>query len=427
MVFTAISYSDEITDHHDTKSASPAYFVGPERPYKKLQDVADILVPGDTVYVDGNATYPGPVYLKVSGTPEKRITFRGTKVNGKRPVVNGGLYGIHISGSYCTFEGFEVTGTTHSGVGDFADAIVLRDFVIHDNRNEGLIGYGSRTGTLTLEYSEFYHNGRSPRGHQIYMSTDEILYPDAVFRMQFCYVHDGNGGNAVKSRSGRNEIYYNWIEGCVYHCLEIIGQDLADNRKCREDTKREDSDVVGNVLMTKRGMSGARVGGDGTGQSWGRYRFVNNTFILDENSDALRGYTGVQSIEMHNNIIFSKASADSTRILDDDRMKWSNGRKLTGSNNWIQEGTASIPPEFRDTIIGSDPGFANMDTRDFHLTSQSALINAGNPSPATFADFPFPGGQNPPLFQPPLHSLIPVGSAIKRPVREAVDIGAYGY
>jgi len=36
-------------------------------------------------------------------------------------------------------------------------------------------------------------------------------------------VHDGNGGNGVKSRAERNEIYYNWIEGSLYHELELIG------------------------------------------------------------------------------------------------------------------------------------------------------------------------------------------------------------
>jgi hypothetical protein len=43
------------------------------------------------------------------------------------------------------------------------------------------------------------------------MATDQTAYPGAVFRMQHSYVHDANGGNNVKSRAERNEIYYNWI------------------------------------------------------------------------------------------------------------------------------------------------------------------------------------------------------------------------
>ena len=71
------------------------------------------------------------------------------------------------------------------------------------------------------------------------MATDETAYPGAVFRMQHCYVHDANGGNNVKSRAERNEIYYNWIEGAYYHELELIGPDGQ-----AESLKREDSDVV---------------------------------------------------------------------------------------------------------------------------------------------------------------------------------------
>ena len=40
-----------------------------------------------------------------------------------------------------------------------------------------------------------------------------------------------NGGNAVKSRAQRNEIYYNWIEGAVYHELELIGPDPAGRQR----------------------------------------------------------------------------------------------------------------------------------------------------------------------------------------------------
>src|ERR1041384_8237829 len=55
------------------------------------------------------------------------------------------------------------------------------------------------------------------------MATDETAFPGAVFRMQHCYVHDGNGGNNVKTRAERNEIYYNWIEGAAYRAVELSG------------------------------------------------------------------------------------------------------------------------------------------------------------------------------------------------------------
>lgn len=61
--------------------------------------------------------------------------------------------------------------------------------------------------------------------------------------------HHSNGGNNVKSRAERNEIYYNWIEDAYYHELELIGPDPGGAPDgWSEELKREDSDVVGNVL-----------------------------------------------------------------------------------------------------------------------------------------------------------------------------------
>ncbi len=104
-----------------------------------------------------------------------------------------------------------------------ADDVTLRDFAVHDRTNHGLLGHDEEACSLTLEYSEFYKNGEGDRHHQIYMATGEEMYPGSVFRMQYCFVYDGNGGNNVKSRAERNEIYYNWIEGAYYHNLELIG------------------------------------------------------------------------------------------------------------------------------------------------------------------------------------------------------------
>src|SRR5919197_5788412 len=66
------------------------YQVGPTRTFKKLQDVAPLLQPGDVAEVDGNATYPGDLIFTVPGTATNKITIRGIRVNGLRPVISGG-------------------------------------------------------------------------------------------------------------------------------------------------------------------------------------------------------------------------------------------------------------------------------------------------------------------------------------------------
>ena len=114
---------------------------------------------------------------------------------------------------------------------------------MHDCPGQGILGADRGSGSFLLEYVEVHHTGAGTSAHQIRMATDEVAHPGSVFRMQYCYVHDANGGNNVKSRAQRNEIRYNWIEGALYHEIELIGPDGAD-----EGLFREDSDVVGNVF-----------------------------------------------------------------------------------------------------------------------------------------------------------------------------------
>ena len=407
------------------------YNVGPGKTYTTLQQVQALLAPGDLVLVDGNTTYPGGVFLSIPGTAENPITIRGVRVNGNQPVISGGVYGINISNAhYNIIEGFVFTATTKAGIGHFADQVIIRDCVIRDNIKNGLIGYGQNSGSLTMEYCEIYHNGestQSPNAHQIYMATDEAAFPNAVFRMQYCYIHDGNGGNNVKSRSGRNEIYYNWIEGATYHDLELIGPDPTDNPLVDDNTLREDADVVGNVLVVAAGGAACRAGSDGNGNgTFGRYHFVNNTFIMNGSGDGVRGSLGVGTIEMHNNVFYNKISAASTRIFYDLDMQWSNGRQVIGTNNWIQTGTSFVPAEFTGSVSGTNPGFVNIGTANFNLLSTSPLINASNSAPPTIAAYPAINPLFPPLIHPPLHT--PQSSpAVARPGVGILDIGAYEY
>ena len=53
----------------------------------------------------------------------------------------------------------------------------------------------------------------------------------------------------------------------------------------------------------------ARIGGDATGWSKGRYRFVNNTIITATGSGAVfRLFDGLESVEMHNNVIVTNGT-----------------------------------------------------------------------------------------------------------------------
>jgi len=413
-----------------SSASAVTYQVGPSRTYHTLQNVAGLLNPGDLVEVDGNATYPGDIILTRPGTVVNKITIRGIRVNGLRPVLSGGTNTIEFRLSdHYVFEGFDVTGGSFRGIYHHADDITIRDTVVHDCPAHGILGADTDSGSLTLEYVEIYHCGNGTGQHPLYMATDEFAHPGSVFRMQYCYLHDQNGGNNIKSRAERNEIYYNWVSGGFYGEIELIGPDPHGNKKVNTDTAREDSDVVGNVFqhIPTQGTRMARVGSDGTGETKGRYRFVNNTFILRQGqvSPAVETFEGIESLEMHNNVFFRVGGAPIDKMVLETRTRWVAGRVSTGSNNWIPTGSAMVPTAWTATIVGTDPGFTNISTYDVRPISTSPLVNTGNNAPASPPGHPFINPLFPPAFVPPLHTALAVGTASARPVFGTIDIGAY--
>ncbi|MBN1297256.1 right-handed parallel beta-helix repeat-containing protein, partial [bacterium] len=413
-----------------TSAGAVTYPVGPGKPYADLQSVAPLLLPGDRVEVDGNHTYPGDIVFTQPGSAAHPITIHGIRINGNRPVIAGGTNTVHFQtdwpysgpgADHYVFEGFEITGGTFRGVFHQAGDLTLRDCCVHDCPQHGILGADDGSGSMTMEYVEVFHCGSGDSRHPIYMATDEVNRPGSVFRMQYCYVHDGMGGNNVKSRAERNEIYFNWIEGAYYHELELIGPEDAPTALVRED-----SDVVGNVLV-KRNTSSyvTRVGGDGTGETYGRYRFVNNTFICGANS-AFRLFDGIESIEMHNNVFYrSSGGIDIIRTVD---ATWSTGSELiAGQNNWVLSGTSDVPVQWTGTLFGTDPGFMNFTTDDLRPGTGSALTDAGAETLSGPPGYPFPNPLFPPAFHPPFHAAGLPGSEEPRPDDAQIDIGAYEF
>lgn len=409
-------------------SFATTYQVGPSRTYKTLGAVASMLNPGDVVEVDGNATYAGGIVLGRAGAAGNPITVRGIRVNGQRPVLSGGTNTIEIQGDHYVLEGFDVTAASFRCVFHHSDDVVMRDLVVHDCARHGILGADQDSGSLTLEYSEVYGCGGGTGDHQIYMATDEVAHPGAVFRMQHCYVHDANGGNSVKSRAERNEIYYNWIEGAAYHELELIGPDPNGAQSAwTEGLKREDSDVVGNVLRKTQTTYVVRFGGDATGQSNGRYRFVANTVLTRPGGSAVfRLFDGLESVEMHDNVFFVDPSpTGASNILREVEAAWTTGSRIvSGSNNWVLSQATNVPAEWTDTIKGSDPMFVSMSAMNLRPVSGGPLASACTcmSSPAGH-DFPSPLAW--PAFEPPLHALEAPGTAQARSVSGQLDIGAF--
>lgn len=411
------------------------YQVGPTRQYTHLNALfaAVDLNGGDVVEVDGAVTYPGGVVVPASdgGSAGNPVAIRGIAVGGQRPRISGSANTVEFRQSdHLVFEGFDVSGGSSRCILQGAHEVTVRDSVIHDCPGHGILGTDLESGSFTLEYSEIRNAGNGTSQHPLYIQSDEIAHPGSVFRMRFCHVHSGTGGNLLKSRHERNEIHYNWFEGAVYHELELIGPDEETQAPgWTRDLIREDSDVVGNVIVHSNPDFGSvvRVGGDGSGQSKGRVRFVNNTFVMvsGEDTTVFRIFDGIQSVEMHNNAI-DVIGGGTARIERTVEAVWTNGRRIHGSNNWIESGSSFVPtsPEWSGTLSGSNPQF--VDAASWDLTPQTfgPLRNAGNPAPVSAAGFPFPNPLFPPTFVP-RRALGASGSATPRAQDGQIDIGAY--
>lgn len=408
------------------------YQVGPTRTYHTLNALfaAIDLGPDDIVEVDGNVTYAGGVIVpeEASGSAGHPVVIRGLRVNGHRPVISGSTNTVEFRQSdHLVFEGFDVTGGSSRCILQGADDVTVRDTVIHGCAAHGILSTDQLSGSFTLEYSEIYDAGNGTSQHPLYIQSDEIAHPGSLFRMQYCYVHDGNGGNLLKDRHERSQIYYNWFEGAAYHELELIGPDEATQQDGWSiDLVREDQDVVGNVIVHSNPAFGSviRVGGDGSGQSKGRARFVNNTILVTSGQDAtvFRIFDGIQAVEAHNNVLYASAGG-TIRVERTVEAIWANGRHVGGSNNWIPNGATFVPAEWTGTLGGTNPGFSNVAALDLTPSADGALHDGGDAAPQAIPAYAVAGALFPPQFQPK-RMLLPVGGAIARAADGAIDVGA---
>ncbi len=417
-------------------AGAATYQVGPARNYTTLTALfnAVALGPGDVVNVD-YGVYPGGVIMRSEdgGSAASPVVIRGIpNAAGARPRLDGGVAVIEFRlADHVVFEGFEITGNSQTTrcIYHHSDDLTLRDVVVHACPHQGIQSSDQDSGSLTVEYSEVYDAGGGAYDHPLYVASDEVAHPGSVFRLRYSYIHDGNGGNLIKSRAERNEIYYNWLEGSYYRELELIGPDPGGVQNgWTEDMAREDSDVVGNVIVHTSASSIVRAGGDGGGgRTNGRYRFVNNTMIFrGGGSTVFQLYDGIDSIEMHNNAIW-RDSGSQLRIVDDSDAAWVGGiSRILGTNNWVQSG-ATIPSGWSSTFSDASPGVANSAGNDLHPTASSPLRDHGTPDTVTPPNYNIANPLFPPAYEPVAQVAPPPGAAPVRPQDAVIDIGAYEY
>lgn len=433
------------------------YEVGPGKPYAQLSQVAGLLQPGDLVlvYANGATPYRGVRFTKPA-TSAAPITIRGVRdSNGRRPLISdqnvvSGVPNIVLSfeGGHYIFEGFEVTTTGASSSGGpvinihpwrgpdtTTRDIAIRDTYLHDCPSHGILSNDSSSGSILLSYVEITRCGFGTYDHSIYLTTGNEIpaLANSVVQIEHSYIHASNGGNSLKLRSKFNKIYYNWIETAptsvagseTFYGLQMIGPDDGTGGS---PSNPRNSEVVGNVLVQNNSYSAVQIGGDGTGMSYGQYRFVNNTFLLNgAGRQAIRLRYQIRSLELENNIFANRVNNGITVLVEQDSPNWgSNPRPLAGRANWVAAGS-SVPPELQATLIGTnnDPGFENLASYNLRLKPGSLPLNKGTTTAASPAGNSFPTAFFLPTFEPAVQMVKPLNQATPRLTDTLIDIGAY--
>jgi hypothetical protein len=124
-----------------------------QMPFKTVQHAADVIKPGDTVYVMAGK-YDGRIKVKTDGTEGKPITFVAKP---RRSVIVGGF---DLDASYICVDGFEITADRPStAVQLSASHCEILDNYIHDMMTavNGTVGKLNADGD-TRDYSTVTHN-----------------------------------------------------------------------------------------------------------------------------------------------------------------------------------------------------------------------------------------------------------------------------
>jgi hypothetical protein len=327
---------------------------------------------------------------------------------------------VHLAGDHFVLEGFEIARGNFRCIYHQAHDVTVRDTWVHDCAGHGILGADEGAGSLSLEGVEVSASGDGDTRHPIYVATDEAKHPDARFRMQQCFVHDNHGGDSVKSRAQRNDIHYNWIEGSSYFELDLVGPEVFE-----EYLAREDSDIVGNVFKKTVDGGVLRAGGDGSGQSFGRYRFAYNTVLLSPQaySAPIHLAGGVESLEVHANVLHREGNGDEWAVVTADDVDWTlGGPTLAATRNWLTAG-ALVPPEWSETLGGDDPGFVDAAAGNLRPAPGSPLLDQGPAVGGLPPDLRVPDPLETPAFVPPIRSTALPGAA--RAAVGALDVGAF--
>jgi len=259
--------------------------------------------------------------------------------------------------------------------------ITVRGCILHDSGN-GLFVTNLSSDVL-IEGDYIYDNGNTASAfeHNSYTECKGITF-------QFNHygpLKTGSLGNNLKDRSAGSVIRYNWIETGSRMC------DLVDSSEpaFTSSPLYRNTYVYGNIFIKSdlEGNGGViHYGGDsGNTDNYrkGTLWLYNNTLVSYRTSRTtlLQVSTNDENVECFNNILFDNSGGNQLYVMDVNGVvnlyyNWLSSR--WHEVNGTLQGTINV----HDNIEGSEPGFADFTSQDFHLATSSPCCNKATALPS---------------------------------------------
>jgi hypothetical protein len=180
--------------------------VGPQRKVISLAIASTIAQDGDTIEVD-TGTYPADVAVWT----QDKLTIRAVGGRVKLPAAGASAEekGIWVvRGGAIVVDGFDFVGAkvkykNGTGIRFENGQLTIKNCIFTDNEN-GILTSGNPQSELTVENSEFGHNGYGD-------GYSHNLYVGAIKKLTVIgsYFHHAKVGHLLKSRAAENHIFYN--------------------------------------------------------------------------------------------------------------------------------------------------------------------------------------------------------------------------
>lgn len=352
--------------------------VGPGRAYPVPSAAAAVATNGDVIEIDAGEyvgdvafwTADNLVIRGVDGMAHLRAD--GNSAGGKAIWV---IQGDNTTVEYVEFSEASVPDKNGAGIRQEGTNLTVRHCSFHDNE-DGILTGGDATSDILIEHSEFARNGYGDGySHNLYIGHVNSL----TFR--FNSTHHAIVGHALKSRASTNYILYNRI------------MDEADGESSRliDLPNGGTAVIIGNLLHQSASTNNSNLfcfACEGATNPNQALSVVNNTFVNDR-------WTGT--------FVDNRSAVTA----------------LVANNIFVGNGTTVAGPATEQTnlAVSGDPGFVNMSTYDYRLTSvATGAIDQGS-DPGSTGTFDL---------TPVAHYVHPLASEPRVTVN-TLDIGAYEF